>query len=230
MTHYEQGGLTQAADRLINQRRRHLTRLSLIKEYAETSIIPPGVSVNIGCKATTLGDVKLDIAGQPDVKGSVLSLPFRPGTFSVAIFSEVLEHLPRGTEPRAIKEIYGVLGDSGVLILSTPSSDGAWGKLYSLSDPAFWLIGHRHYSGARIRHLLRAGGFFVESLTRRGGTRELVFSVITPLAYALKKLGASWNPHLESNYSLDRPGKGYTLIALARKQRYREEAPSSSLR
>src|SRR5438034_9426939 len=112
MTHYEQRGLTQAADRLINQRRRHLTRLSLIKEYAETSTTPPGVSVNIGCKATTLGDVKLDIAGQPDVKGSVLSLPFRPGTLSVATFSEAMEHLPRGTAPRPINEFYGLIGDT----------------------------------------------------------------------------------------------------------------------
>ena len=200
------------------QRNRQLTRLSLIQELVEGSGAPLGKSANIGCKETSLGDVKLDIDGHPDIKGTVLSLPLRSEAFSVAIFSEVLEHVPRGTESRALAEIYRILKRKGSLILSTPSSEDGWGKLYQILDPAFWFIGHRHYNGATVRSLLESNGFTVEVFTKRGGAKELLFSLVTPLAYALRRIGISWDPHLESDYSIDDSIKGYTLIFRAQKR------------
>jgi len=196
---------------------RPVSRLELIHELVEEADVPPGLSVNIGCKETSYGDVNLDIAGYPDVRASVLFLPFKPGAFSVAVFSEVLEHLPRGKERQALSEIGRVLRREGLLILSTPTSQGLWGKLYWVCDPTFWLISHRHYEEPQLRHLLHQSGFSIEVLTRRGGSRDLLFSLITPLAYALKKLGISCNPNFNSDYSFDSPRRGYTFIAQARK-------------
>ena len=194
-----------------------VSRLDLVQQFAEGTNAPPGLSVNIGCKETSIGDVNLDIAGSPDVKGSVLSLPFKRDVFSVAIFSEVMEHLPLGKELQALGEICRVLKGDGVLILSTPSSEGPWGKLYWIFDPTFWLIGHRHYSEARLMQLLDKSGFSIEMATRRGGTRDLLFSLITPVVYMLKKLGISYSPDLNSDYSLDSSSKGYTFVVQARK-------------
>jgi len=194
-----------------------VSRLELVREIAERANVPSGLSVNIGCKDTSNGDVNLDISGHPDVRASVLFLPFKPGAFSLAIFSEVLEHLPWGKEPQALGEISRVLGRDGVLILSTPTSQGLWGKLYWVCDPTFWLIGHRHYEEPKLRQLLSHGGFSIEVLTRRGGPRDLLFSLITPLAYAIKRLGVSCDPNLKSDYSFDSPNRGYTFVVKARK-------------
>jgi len=204
-----------------------VTRLSLIRDLMESSGAPQGHSANIGCKETSLGDVKVDIDGHPDVKGSVLSLPLRSEVFSVAIFSEVLEHIPRGTESKALSEIYRILKRDGSLILSTPSAEGNWGKLYQKLDPAFWFVGHRHYNGATVRRFLESNGFTVEVFTKRGGVRELLFSIVTPFAYGLRKIGVSWNPDLESDYSIEDAIKGYTLIVRAHKRDLPKMKPDS---
>jgi SAM-dependent methyltransferase len=203
--------------------------LELIRGFAKAANAPAGLSVNIGCKETSDGDVNLDISGHPDVRASALFLPFKPDAFSLAIFTEVLEHLPWGKESQAISEIRRVLGDDGVLILSTPTSQGLWGKFYWICDPTFWLIGHRHYNEPKLRQLLHQSGFSIEVLTRRGGTRDLLFSLITPLAYAIRKLGVPCDPNLKSDYSSDSPKRGYTFVVRARKLDL-GKGPSSSLK
>lgn len=194
------------------------TRISLICKLVRDSPAPSGASLNIGCKQTRLGDVRLDITGNPDVKGSVLALPFRSDAFSIAIFSEVLEHIPLGTETHALGEIRRILRDQGSLILSTPSSEGGWGKIYRTFDPAFWAIGHRHYTNAEVKRFLDETGFFVDEMTRRGGFKELLFAIVTPVAFVLRKIGLHWNPDLESDYSSDAGERGYTLMVEATKR------------
>jgi SAM-dependent methyltransferase len=189
----------------------------LVEGLVDKLKTPIGLSLNIGCKETSLGDIGLDIGGRPDVKGSALALPFRTGSFSLAIFTEVLEHLPKGKELQALREISRVLKPEGALILSTPTSEGVWGKLYWLADPAFWLINHRHYPEATIKRFVKGSGFSIELFTLRGGPRDLLFSLVTPLAYALKKLGLSCNPDVRSDYSVNAFSKGYTFIVQARK-------------
>jgi len=202
-----------------------LSRLGLIEEVSREAQASPGFSINIGCKDTRLGDVNVDISGHPNIRGSVLFLPFRASTFSVAIFSDVLEHLPTGTEIQALGEIHRVLSQNGVLILSTPASEGLWGKLYWLGDPAFWLIDHRHYLERKLRYFLDTSGFSVEILTRRGGPGDLLFSLVTPFAYLLRKLGTPWDPDFNSDYSIESPKKGYTYVVSARKAGARNDAP-----
>ncbi|SRR6266566_2999647 len=206
-----------ASSKAASNNRERLSRLELVERLSRKSQGSPGLSINIGCKDTRFGDINVDICGHPNIKGSVLFLPFREGTFSVAIFSEVLEHLSNGAERQALDEIHRILSQDGVLILSTPASEGPWGKLYWLGDPAFWLINHKHYLAKDLQHLLYSSGFSIEVLARRGGPRDLLFSIVTPFAYLLKKLGRQCNPNFDSDYSTESPQKGYTFVVQARK-------------
>ncbi|HVH15853.1 MAG TPA: methyltransferase domain-containing protein [Candidatus Angelobacter sp.] len=177
---------------------------------------PSGLVLNLGCKETRLGDINVDIRGRPDIRASALYLPFKTSAFSLILFSEVLEHLPRNTESRALREIRRVTIEDGLLILSTPSAEGFWGKVYWFSDPAFWLIDHRHYTIARLMELLEEGRFETEMMTIRGGPRDMLFSLVTPFSYLVNKLVPLRHLEIPSDYASENAKRGYTLIAQAR--------------
>lgn len=101
--------------------------------------------------------------------GSALDLPFEQGSFDTVVCWEVLEHLPRGTEPQFFAQVARVLKTGGRFYLSTPH--GA--LLSTVADPAWWLIGHRHYTTQRLHALARDGGFQVDQLELRGGVWDL---------------------------------------------------------
>ena len=74
-------------------------------------------------------------------KGSAIDLNFHNKQFDTVVSWEVLEHIPKQTENKMFSEINRVLKNNGVFYLSTPFSN-----LFSdILDPAWWLIGHRHY-------------------------------------------------------------------------------------
>ncbi len=56
-------------------------------------------------------------------------LVFRDATFDCAILSEVLEHLRKEDQLRALIEIERVLNPNGMLLLSTPNSVSLWARL-----------------------------------------------------------------------------------------------------
>lgn len=193
------------------------SRLELIQKTVGQAERPEGAVLNLGCKDTRIGNINVDISGFPDIRASALFLPFREGAFSMVIFSEVLEHLPRGMESQALGEICRVMVHGGVLVLSTPSAQGFLGKIYWLADPTFWLINHRHYTEAHLRRLLSDSHFRIEQLTMRGGPRDMVFNFITPLVSLLGTLGHPTYPDLNSDYSAERGKQGYDIIVQARK-------------
>ncbi|GAC1309576.1 MAG: hypothetical protein NVS2B3_01180 [Vulcanimicrobiaceae bacterium] len=107
----------------------------------------------------------------PDVdlrRASALELPFPDDTFDSITFFEVIEHLPPGTETRALAEFRRVLKADGTLVLSTPYAD----VRAKLTDPA-WYVGHRHYSRERLETLLSGAGFRLEKSTVYGGACEI---------------------------------------------------------
>jgi ubiquinone/menaquinone biosynthesis C-methylase UbiE len=104
---------------------------------------------------------------------SATELPFADASVDTVVCWEVLEHLPRGTEPQAFREIRRVLRPEGRLYLSTPHAS----IRARLLDPAWWLIRHRHYSAADLRSLAESAGLRVETLEIRGGS-WLVASIL----------------------------------------------------
>lgn len=81
--------------------------------------------------------------------GDAINLPFEDNQFDTVVSWEVIEHIPANTEKLMFSEINRVLKKDGTLYISTPSSN----FLTTILDPAWWIMGHRHYSIEKIRSL-----------------------------------------------------------------------------
>ncbi len=138
--------------------------------------LSPGERVlNLGSKDVRLGTICADINRSPtiDMLADARSLPFGNGVFNGVVFSEVLEHLPRGHEPSALEEIHRVIRSGGWLLLTTPAAY----PLYDIMDLA-WYLGHRHYKSADVRRLLERAGFEVRVMFRGGGPGDSVSNLL----------------------------------------------------
>lgn len=102
--------------------------------------------------------------------GSALEIPLKDKSADIAVFFDVIEHVPAGTEKKALKEINRTLKTKGVLLLTTPNSH--W--FADIMDPA-WYLGHRHYTYTQIEHLLRSSGFEVKSHIVRGRWTSVIY-------------------------------------------------------
>lgn len=80
-------------------------------------------------------------------EGSAINLPFPDNYFDTVVSFEVLEHIPKNTELKMFSEINRVLKKDGILYLTTPY-DSFLSKYF---DPAFYILGHRHYSKKQIK-------------------------------------------------------------------------------
>jgi len=101
-------------------------------------------------------------------QASALSLPFESASFDGVIMFEAIEHIPKGTELQALREIRRVARAGAWFLLSTPFAHPA----AILLDPA-WYFGHRHYSKQKLEELFTQAGFSVEKMFIRGGLWEL---------------------------------------------------------
>lgn len=97
---------------------------------------------------------------------SATKIPYKSNLFDVVVFSEVLEHLPAGTEFNALGEICRVLKKSGILFLTTPNDY----LLSKILDPAYFLKGHRHYHKDQLTQLLNNSCYEIISLHKIGNT------------------------------------------------------------
>lgn len=102
--------------------------------------------------------------------GDATDLPFPNNSFDTVISWEVIEHLPKKNENKMFKEVYRVLKKNGAFYLSTPNSP----LVCKLFDPAWWLIGHRHYSTSDLCSFAKSNNFSVEKITIRGRFWEIV--------------------------------------------------------
>lgn len=99
--------------------------------------------------------------------GDAISIPFNKNTFDAVVAFEVLEHIPPHGEAKMFSEVFRVLKPGGDFFLSTPHK--YWFAM--LADPAWWLIGHRHYSLDNIRSYLNSSKLREKSLYVRGGIK-----------------------------------------------------------
>jgi SAM-dependent methyltransferase len=101
------------------------------------------------------------------VEGSALDLPFEDKSFDAVCLFDVIEHLPRHTEPIAVREAHRVLRPGGILYFSTPHAS----FVHTLIDPA-WYVGHRHYRRETVTRLLSDSGFSLKRIFVAGGVVE----------------------------------------------------------
>lgn len=131
--------------------------------------------------------------------GQAQALPYADASFDAVVMLDVLEHLPSGTECRALAEVSRVLRPGGLCVLSTPNR-GLLARLDSLNiylslrggdaDLArvYALNGnpprHRHYSAAQLRDLLAPHNLVVDRCAYSGiGVAEIVNIILLVLLW-----------------------------------------------
>lgn len=101
---------------------------------------------------------------------NAIKLPFLSSSFDLVVSWEVLEHIPHDTETKMFSEVYRVLKPGGMFIMSTPYS--SW--ISKITDPAWWLIGHRHYSVPLVSEYAKRAGFKIKIIEVKGRFWEMV--------------------------------------------------------
>lgn len=96
--------------------------------------------------------------------GSAIDLPFKANTFDTVVCWEVIEHIPKETEMKMFSEVYRVLKPGGIFYLSTPYNN----FFSNIGDPAWWLIGHRHYSLKQLEYFAKQNKFTIKSHEIKG--------------------------------------------------------------
>lgn len=127
--------------------------------------------------------IDINPATLPDVAASALGLPFQNASFSAAICTEVIEHVP---EPaKALSEIRRVLKPGSVLYLTAPM---LWSLHYEPHD-------YYRFTHHGLRYLLDKSGFDVSDIRPIGGlfsficmrAGEKLFNLIYKLGFFLPK-------------------------------------------
>jgi len=201
--------------------KQYLGRLRLIRELTSRGKF----SLSIGSKNTQFANINLDVdpSTKADIIAAVQNLPFKSNPFELIFFTDIIEHLPKGEEVRALREINRVLKNDGELILTTPYSS----FLFTNLDPAFWIRNHRHYSLDEIKKLLEKSGFNAICIFTSGGLWACLSNLwYCVLIYPLRKIFninlkiPYFLQQLEDNeYQLCRERNGYTIFLVGTKVR-----------
>jgi len=107
-------------------------------------------------------------------KSNALKLPLKECSADTITVWEVIEHLPRNSEEVFLKEAKRVLKENGVMYLSVPLNS----FLSCILDPAWFLIGHRHYSLLFLKKLLKNTGLKINKVEVKGGIFELFYTIM----------------------------------------------------
>lgn len=102
--------------------------------------------------------------------GSAVDLPFESQSFDTVVSWDVMEHIPKNSETRMFQEVSRVLKGKGIFYLSVPY-DSFFSKIF---DPAWWLIGHRHYTKRKLISLAKENGYISDKIITNGGWWELL--------------------------------------------------------
>lgn len=125
---------------------------------------------------------------------SATNLPFEANSFDTIVSWEVIEHIPKGAEKIMFSEVARVLRPGGVFYLSTPHRSFFTNAL----DPAWWLVGHRHYSLNQLEKFSSDTSILqIESAKIKGGWWSLFFI----LNFYISKWIFRRNPFFEIYFS-----------------------------
>lgn len=207
----------------------HLRNYSFIKDYLRNKKI-----LDVGCwtgqfeqliwkeakeiTAIDPGEEAIRYAEKrfPKIKfitGTLDTVAFPKNSFDVVVLLDVLEHLPENTEIKTFKKIYSLLKSNGYFIITTPNSH----LLSVLLDPAFYLIGHRHYSQNRLKSMLYVSKFSIEKIFTYGNMSMLLLGILDIMEKYLigKKL---WLRKILEAKSLERKNSGFVSVFVVAKK------------
>lgn len=107
------------------------------------------------------------------LSGDAAHIPVEKNKADLAVFFDVIEHVPQNSEVECLNEIHRVLKPNGTLLLSTPF-DHPFTKMF---DPA-WYRGHRHYSRKKLQTLLKKSGFKIKTFEVRGTYVSVLYMIV----------------------------------------------------
>lgn len=142
------------------------------------------------------------------VRGSANTLPFKAESFDALSLFDVLEHLPEGSEFGFFSEVSRVFKTSGLLLVSVPNNCFA----SKLLDPAYFLIGHRHYALDEVRELMEKTGFNIYKVEYGGGVAEALSMVLLYLFKHLFGMEVPFKSFLEYLQNKEYQGKGFATL------------------
>ncbi len=179
----------------------HIFEAKLLKKYSNKNSV-----LDIGCwtgQFLSLLDNAKEVTGidiskrainfaRKNRKGnflvaSALKLPFKNNQFDLVTMLDVVEHLPKGYEERAIIEAARVLKKGGFFAISTVTKH----LLSILLDPAFFFFGHRHYSKEELEKILKNSGLNPRKTKYTGGFWSLFghnFALLQKHLFKSKKI------------------------------------------
>lgn len=178
---------------------------------------PGRFTLNLGSGETSAGDVTCDIdpGNSPDLVADAASLPLKDSSFEQVIFADVLEHIPVGTESKAVSEIYRILKPGGILVLSTPNDR----PVFTLLDPAHHLSGHRHYAPAKVKAMVEGCGFQTVTAFTAGGMFACVENFFVMGTSSSKNINRGFLEGLVKKEYATKSDKGYTVFLVSKKGR-----------
>jgi 2-polyprenyl-3-methyl-5-hydroxy-6-metoxy-1,4-benzoquinol methylase len=142
--------------------------------WFELYLLRRGVKRVFGVERTQRDIVTVNKYVQDDraefIIGDAIQLPFPDGIFDTVVAWDVIEHIPGKAEGLMFHEVSRVLKDNGVLYLSTPNNS----IIGKLCDPAWWLIGHRHYSVQTLSSFGKEAYFITVSTKIKGAWWEII--------------------------------------------------------
>jgi hypothetical protein len=116
-----------------------------------------------------------------------------------------------------------VLRPGGVFYLSTPHA----APLPTLTDPAWWLIGHRHYSRRRVAELTQQAGLVVEVLEARGRLWSIVEMLDLYVSKWILRRPAVLQDRLRARAGREWQRAGFTNLFLRCRKPARQTRPAS---
>lgn len=167
--------------------------------------------VGIEPKEADLIATKQEISDATFINGSALTVPFGSEFFDIVVMWEVLEHLPENTENQSFKEIARLLKQDGSLFLSIPNRT-FWSCVL---DPAWWIIGHRHYNIDELNKKLLKSGFKIVKIEYCGGFYELFGMILLYISKWLFRSEVPFKTWLDKKRDAEfLEGEGFTNIFL----------------
>ncbi len=187
--------------------------------------VPNRFTLNLGSGETSIGDVTLDIdrKSKPNIVADATRLPIKDESFDQVIFADVIEHVPKGTEAKALSEILRILRPDGELILSTPTDR----PLYKILDPAYHFTGHRHYNPQKIVEMAQMCGFEVVESFTAGGFLTCLDNLFVMGTKTSRRINRAFLERMVEKEYATECDNGYTLFLRSRKRPALDDRPSS---
>ena len=101
---------------------------------------------------------------------SGLDIPIADSSVELVVVTEVIEHIPKKCETLLFDEVFRILAPGGRALFTTPKRT----IRSCFGDPAYWLVGHRHYSIDDLASFAKNAGFDVLEVSSRGSWAELI--------------------------------------------------------